>query len=210
MHAAADFDDFSDLIRRMCVVFGKKATDELVNSYWDALKDLTLPIIERCADNHARYGKFFPKPIDLRPKDDAPATVKEDKDFQAAVAQNIRNWEERLARDPVKGLEQLGTAYAARQQVTSHPQVEDFDKWGIEANQHLLALVLRNLGEKRTFDELQTRILVRYKNLWAEQMRLDDTGEGVPISEQREVWTECMRRAEEEIAACTASKLNSV
>lgn len=200
MHAAADFDDFSDVIRRMCVVFGKKATDELVNSYWDALKDLTLPIVRRCAENHARFGKFFPKPSELRPKDDTPQSVKEDKGFEAAVQENIRNWDERLAKDPVKGIELLRSAYAARQQVANPPKVEDFDKWGMEANQHLLAFVLKNLSVKRTFDPRETRILVRYKNLWAQQMRLDDSGEGVPIPEQQEVWAECMRRAEAEIA----------
>lgn len=43
--------------------------------------------------------------------------------------------------------------------------------------------------------------LVRFKNLWAEQMRLSATPEGVPVPEQQEVWRECMSRAEAEIAA---------
>lgn len=44
-------------------------------------------------------------------------------------------------------------------------------------------------------------ILVKYKNLWAEQMKLSENDEGeVPIEEQKEVWAECMKRAEAEIA----------
>lgn len=199
MHAAADFDDFSALIRRMCVIFSKKATDELVNSYWDALKDLTLPIVRRCADNHARYGKFFPKPFDLRPKDDTPASVKEDKDFQVAVAQNIRNWEERMARDPVHGLELLQQAYAARLQVRERASEQEFDDWDTAANHHLLAHILRNLSVKRCFSERETRILVRYKHQWAAQMRASVENGGVVVAEQQQVWAECMRRAEQEI-----------
>lgn len=43
-------------------------------------------------------------------------------------------------------------------------------------------------------------ILVRFKNLWTEQMKLSANAEGVPIPEQQEVWHECMKRAESEIA----------
>lgn len=114
MHAAADFEDFAALIGRMCTVFGKKPSDELVSSYWEALKDLALPVVKRCADNHARYGKFFPKPYDLRPKDDTGHGVKEDKDFKAALEQNIRNWDERLRADPKEGMRLLREAYEAR------------------------------------------------------------------------------------------------
>ncbi len=43
--------------------------------------------------------------------------------------------------------------------------------------------------------------LVKFKNLWADQMRLSATSDGVPIVEQQEVWAECMKRAEAEIAS---------
>lgn len=78
---------------------------------------------------------------------------------------------------------------------------DGFDKWAIEGNQHFLAFILRNLRNKRTFGERETRILVARKNLWAAQMRLSETADGVPIQEQQEVWAECMRLAEAEIAA---------
>lgn len=75
------------------------------------------------------------------------------------------------------------------------------DHWDSEANLHLLGVVTRAVRDRRKLDERATRILVRFKNLWARQMRLTATAEGVPIEEQKEVWAECMRMAEEEIAA---------
>lgn len=85
------------------------------------------------------------------------------------------------------------------QQALTHED-QEFDNWAMEANQHFLAYVLRKLSEKRCFNPDETRILVRFKNLWADQMRLSATTEGVPIEEQKDVWSECIRRAEEEIA----------
>lgn len=75
------------------------------------------------------------------------------------------------------------------------------DNWDEAANMHLLGVVTRAVRDKRKFDESSTKILVRFKNLWASQMRLDATAEGVPVPEQQEVWNECMRRANEEIAS---------
>jgi hypothetical protein len=42
--------------------------------------------------------------------------------------------------------------------------------------------------------------LVAYKNRWTEMMMNADAGQGVPIDEQQEIWDECMRLAEAEIA----------
>lgn len=90
------------------------------------------------------------------------------------------------------------------QPAIAHEQ-QEFDNWAMAANQHLLAYILRKLHEKRTFNPQETRILVRFKNLWADQMRLSATDDGVPIEEQQEVWAECIRRAEAEIAAAASA-----
>jgi hypothetical protein len=111
---ATEFPEFESIIRKHAQVFGKKLTDDLVQGYWVALKDVSLPTVIRCADNHLRYSKFFPKPMELRPRDDAPSSVKEDRDFKAALAQNIRNWEERFRTDPVEARKLLQAAYDAR------------------------------------------------------------------------------------------------
>lgn len=88
------------------------------------------------------------------------------------------------------------------QQLISPPEDApgtQFDNWGCAANRHLLAYILRAVKDRRAV--VGTNVLVRFKNLWADQMRLsaDPKGE-VPIDEQQDVWAECMRRAEEEIA----------
>lgn len=75
----------------------------------------------------------------------------------------------------------------------------NFDKWDIAGNRHLFAYVLRKLDKKRCFDERETKILVRFKNLWADQMRLSAGDETVPVEEQVEVWEECIKRAETEM-----------
>lgn len=118
---AAEYTEFEAVLKKHAQVYSKKLTDELVEGYWAALKDLSLPTFARCADNHLRYSKFFPKPVELRPKDDAPSNIKEDKDFKAAVAQNIRNWNERLRVDPLHTKWLLLEAYVARVDVTEQP-----------------------------------------------------------------------------------------
>lgn len=109
-----EFSEFESILRRHSQVYSKKLTDDIVQGYWVALKDISLPTVSRCADNHLRFGKFFPKPAELRPRDESPTAVKEDKAFKAAVEQNIRNWEERLHANPVEGMELLRAAYEAR------------------------------------------------------------------------------------------------
>jgi hypothetical protein len=112
---ATEFPEFESTLRKHAQIFGKKLTDEIVQGYWVALKDVSLPTVTRCADNHLRFGKFFPKPVELRPRDETPSTVKEDHAFKAALEQNIRNWDERLRTDPVEGMRLLRQAYAARE-----------------------------------------------------------------------------------------------
>jgi len=69
------------------------------------------------------------------------------------------------------------------------------DKWESTANMHLLAHVMKAGAHKSYYDEPQTRILVQLKNAWAEDMRADDRGEGVPVEVQRAAWRDCMDRA---------------
>lgn len=104
------------------------------------------------------------------------------------------------------------------------------DDWLAAANQHLLKYIRSQLaadskryGRGPSYEAMRdparladkvldassehTRnvsTLVRFKNLWADQMRLSATKDGVPIAEQQEVWRECMKRAEAEIASATA------
>lgn len=100
------------------------------------------------------------------------------------------------------------------------------DEWLAAANRHLLGYITRVVSAdpkifgrgpsymamkdpKRMHDKIldaspehvrNVNTLVKFKNLWAEQMRLSANADGVPIAEQQEVWRECMKRAEAEIA----------
>lgn len=120
----AEFADFEALLRKHSQVYSKKLTDEMVQGYWEALKDLALPTVRRCGDNHLRYSKFFPKPMELRPRDDNPKSVKEDHAFNASIAENIRNWGERIRTDPIGGRRLLLAAYAARTDIACVPGSE--------------------------------------------------------------------------------------
>ena len=72
------------------------------------------------------------------------------------------------------------------------------DQWDIAANTHLLAYVVRQIaeGDKRYGLEDVAR-LVDAKRLWSADMRdLARNGE-VPVSMQREVWADYIKRAED-------------
>jgi len=62
----ADFAQFEVLIRRMEKIFSKKPLDdETIQSYWRALKDLSLAVFRGYVERHEKYGRFFPKPADF-------------------------------------------------------------------------------------------------------------------------------------------------
>lgn len=111
-----DYDQFEAVLRQLSEAFGRKLTNDATQAYWKALRDLTLPAVTRQAESHLRYGKFFPKPSELRPKD-APTEKKPDPDFETAVARNLRNWDERLQRDPLAAKWAILHAYVARIEV---------------------------------------------------------------------------------------------
>jgi hypothetical protein len=86
-----------------------------------------------------------------------------------------------------------------------------FDKWGMAANRHLLAYAMKHpkrLAPDSTFDPVthqavpgpltakHTSVFVQFKNAWADDMRADDRGEGLPVEQQQEAWCDCMARAE--------------
>jgi hypothetical protein len=111
---AAEYPDFESLLKKNSQVFSKKLTDEMVQGYWESLKDLSLSTVTRCAANHMRYSKFFPKPSELRPKDEAPKSVKDEGAHNAAMERSVASWEARFRTDPEETRRQLEIAYCAR------------------------------------------------------------------------------------------------
>ena len=106
MHQS-DFEGFSALLQRVAAVYGKKLDDKLVQGYWDTLKDQTLTTITELANSHTRYGKFFPKPIELRPKDDKPEPTSDGK-FEEGEERAMRNLEELRRTNPEEWFTRVG------------------------------------------------------------------------------------------------------
>lgn len=81
---STDRDSFEQLLTRLSTAFSKPITDEIRGTYWEALKDLPVGTVVRQAEMHMRYGKFFPKPVELRPKEERP------KEKDAAIERQFR------------------------------------------------------------------------------------------------------------------------
>lgn len=94
-----DFEGFATLMRRVAAVYSKKLTDDVIQGYWIALKDQSLVTITELANTHTRYGKFFPKPNELRPKDDKPEPTPDGK-FEEGEKRAMSNLEELRQKHP--------------------------------------------------------------------------------------------------------------
>lgn len=83
------------------------------------------------------------------------------------------------------------------------------DPWGWLANRRLLKHITTVVPKDPTCYgprdtpsfELNVKVLVAFKNRWADLMRESATAEGVPIADQEASWNECIRMAEEQIKA---------
>lgn len=117
-----DFDEFSLVMGKLGVAFAKKINDELVSTYWGALKDQSLSTVRHLADTHLRFSKFFPKPFELRPKEDRPKEkdAKELAAFQAICARSKEGWDWLREGDSELAEIEWGIARCARIMVTSH------------------------------------------------------------------------------------------
>lgn len=93
-----DHADFTAILEGCAKVFGpKELTNDLKTTYWDALKDIPLQQIRELANAHMKRGKFFPKPTELRPKEekpDASRTAAMDAAFQEGEKRSVENLED--------------------------------------------------------------------------------------------------------------------
>lgn len=112
MHSP-DKRNFDQLMDTLGETFGKPVTDLMKQTYWMALKDQPWEVVEVCAKSHSRYGKFFPKPAELRPKGEKH--VEQD---SAAIERNEKfitdTWEQLRQRDPEQYWVEFKAAYLAR------------------------------------------------------------------------------------------------
>lgn len=103
----ADFPAFEAEIRRLEKIFGKALDDEGIQIYWGALKDQSLAQFKRFVVSHEKGGKFFPKPFELRAKEERAGVVRDaaaDASFKSGEARCIRNLEELRRENPDKWL----------------------------------------------------------------------------------------------------------
>lgn len=121
----SDFADFRALLDRHAEVYGKpKPSDSLIEAYWASLLDVRFSLVKRCADAHLKHGKFFPKPGELRPKEDKPATVKDpaaDAAFQAGERRATENLEDLRLRDERAWRHEVNLRKLDRIMATEHP-----------------------------------------------------------------------------------------
>jgi hypothetical protein len=112
----SDLPIFEEIIKRLEKVFGKEIDDETMEAYWGALKDQPLAMFRKLADHHIRNGKFFPKPFELRPKEERGVVRDKTSDdaFREAEDRCIRNLEELRQQNPDQWLLRMGDNNAAR------------------------------------------------------------------------------------------------
>lgn len=125
-----DFDNFRKLIGRLCSTMDKFMTDELVESWWKALRTVSFPEVERRVDAfiaRASDGTKFPRPGMFRP-DDAPvaADPREDAREQRMTEHNRRCWDDFIREFPVTGPLRLKLAQCSRIMMTSHESTPQY------------------------------------------------------------------------------------
>jgi len=67
-----DRKEFTRLVTKLAAVFAKSIDGDLVDSYFEALKPLSLQAVERACRTATADAAFFPKPVELRSMAAAP------------------------------------------------------------------------------------------------------------------------------------------
>lgn len=146
-----DFENFRGLLNSLATTFGKKPPDDVqVQAYWNALRDLPYELVEQGARHHTRFGKFYPKPVELRPRDDKPTGAPEGGDSIALADRAAERWAERVrgADDPLQQAALQEAAWARKLTTTdeSHPAYREILRLArLAADRHLALLTKRPL-----------------------------------------------------------------
>lgn len=94
--------DFSKIFEKLYEVYypDKAFTETLLQTYFDILKDIKIETIIAKAERHLKTERFFPKPVDLRPKwneDDGLEITKEIREKDMAMRkEGKKRFEERI------------------------------------------------------------------------------------------------------------------
>lgn len=101
MDTIRDFGPFRGEIDKLCATFDRPpAKDELVEAYWNSLRDVRFSEVQRNVARIIRTAtreSKWPKPGDLRDtvlEEGTRRSAAHEASFDAAVRRNERNWEE--------------------------------------------------------------------------------------------------------------------
>ena len=75
MDGQRDYPRFKNLVSRLCETLGKPMTDELLESWWKALRHVDFDTVSERVEHFlakADEGTKFPRPAQMRPKNLAP------------------------------------------------------------------------------------------------------------------------------------------
>lgn len=96
---------FAELMQALGAGFAKPISADMIETYFEALRDRYIEQVEQAIKMHLRYKKTFPKPGDLRPTGDEVDTEHK---------LTIKTWEELRQRDPARYWVEFERAYLAR------------------------------------------------------------------------------------------------
>jgi hypothetical protein len=101
-----DRNKFAQLMQALGAGFAKPVNADMIETYFEALRDRYIEQVEQAVKMHLRYRKTFPKPSELRPS--------EDQDVDTENKLTVKTWEELRQRDPARYWVEFERAYLAR------------------------------------------------------------------------------------------------
>lgn len=115
MDLQRDYPAFKKLIGRLCDTLGKPSTDELVESWWKALRHVDLLHVERRVDEflaRATETTKFPRPSQMRDPDATPQIGHDAENYQRGFWRSvIVHWVGNDLQLSFRELEQLVVAH---------------------------------------------------------------------------------------------------
>lgn len=141
MDLQRDYLPFKKLITRLCETLGKPVTDELVESWWKALRHVDLASVERRVDEFlgkASGETRFPRPAQMRDPTAVPAIQSED----------TQNYHRGYWRSAIVGYVggELGLSFHELERVI----IDNRDSLGLELLQLLNEIVVKDHDNSRS------------------------------------------------------------
>lgn len=156
MDTIRDFEPFRKEMDKLCATWDRPpAKDELVEAYWNSLRDVRFSEVQR---NVARLTRTatrdtkWPKPGDLRdtvPEEGSRRSAAHEAGMQSAERRNLRNWEEMRQADEELWKVEVMIAKCGRILACddpASPQYEDALRFDKKARDERRALLERRHG----------------------------------------------------------------